>query len=253
VSVALTTDGAVAIVTLDRPDKLNAIDGTTTSAMAEAVQRIERDDDIRVAVLTGAGDRAFSAGADLKAAHDGAMLVHPEHGFGGFVAHARTKPWIAAVNGIAVGGGLEFALACDVIIAADTARFGFPEVTIGAIAGAGGLFRLSRAVGYYQAMELLLGGELIDAPRASEIGLLNRVVSSAELVPTALALAQRIAQNAPLSVVLTRRAVLETWGVADDAAWTLSGDASDVVLASEDSEEGARAFIEKRPPQWVGR
>ena len=126
-------------------------------------------------------------------------------------------------------------------------------MTIGAIAGAGGLFRLSRAVGYYQAMELLLGGELIDAQRASQIGLLNRVVPAAELLPTAVALAQKIAQNAPVSVALTRQAVLETWGVSDEDAWKLSQKASDVVLASEDREEGARAFIEKRPPRWVGR
>ena len=252
-TVSLATDGAVAIVTLDRPDKLNAIDEAMTTAMVEAVEWIERDDEVRAAVLTGAGARAFSAGADLKAAREGAALIHPDHGFGGFVAHRRTKPWIAAVNGLAVGAGLEFALACDLMIAADDARFGFPEVNIGAIAGAGGLFRLPRTVGYHHAMELLLVGELIDAKRAAQIGLLNRVVPAGELLPTALGLARKIAQNAPVSVALTRKAVLETWGASDDDAWKLSQDASDVVLASEDLEEGARAFVERRQPRWVGR
>jgi enoyl-CoA hydratase/carnithine racemase len=252
-TVALATDGPVAVVTLDRPERLNAIDPAMTRAMAAAVAQIERDDEIRVAVLTGAGDRAFSAGADLKAAPEEGTVLDPEHGFGGFVAHQRTKPWIAAVNGLAVGGGLEFALACDVIIAADSARFGFPEVTIGAIAGAGGLFRFPRAAGYYRAMELMLSGELFDAERASQMGLLNRVVPSAELVPTALALARRIAENAPLSVALTRQVIMQMWGVGDGQAWKLSQDASDVVLGSEDRVEGARAFVEKRAPRWTGR
>ncbi|HWI71924.1 MAG TPA: enoyl-CoA hydratase-related protein [Baekduia sp.] len=252
-TVSLATDGPVAVVTLDRPERLNAIDAATTRAMVEIVESIESDDGVRAAVLTGAGDRAFSAGADLKSAPEEGGLIDPEHGFGGFVAHRRTKPWIAAVNGLAVGGGLELALACDLIIAADHARFGFPEVTIGAIAGAGGLFRFPRAVGFYQAMELLLSGELFDADRAWELGLLNRVVPGSEVLSTAQALAQSIAKNAPVSVALTRRAVQQTWGVADDQAWTLSQAASDVVLASDDRAEGARAFVEKRPPQWAGR
>jgi enoyl-CoA hydratase/carnithine racemase len=253
VSVDVTVDGPVAIVTLNRPERLNAIDPATAVAMRETVQRIEEDEGLRVAILTGAGERAFSPGADLKASEDEGTVHDPEHGFGGFVAHQRTKPWIAAVNGLAVGGGLEFALACDVIVAADHVRFGFPEVKIGVIAGAGGLFRFPRAVGYYQAMELMLTGELFDAQRAQELGLVNHVLPAAEVMPKALEIAHAIARNAPVSVALTRKVIRDTWGADDERSWDVSGEASDVVLGSEDAAEGTRAFVEKRTPRWVGR
>ena len=252
-SVDVAVDGPVAVVTLNRPERLNAIDPATAVAMRETVQQIEQDPALRVAVLTGAGERAFSAGADLKASEDEGTVHDPEHGFGGFVAHDRTKPWIAALNGMAVGGGLEFALACDVIVAADHARFGFPEVKIGVIAGAGGLFRFPRAVGYYPAMELMLSGELFDAARARELGLVNHVVPAAEVLPKAIAIARAIAANAPVSVALTRRVIRDTWGASDERSWEVSEEASDVVLGSEDAAEGTRAFVEKRAPQWVGR
>jgi enoyl-CoA hydratase/carnithine racemase len=253
VSVDVTVDGAVAVVTLNRPERLNAIDPATAVAMAETVERIEADPALRVAVLTGAGERAFSAGADLKASADEGTVHDPEHGFGGFVAHERAKPWIAAVNGLAVGGGLEFALACDVIVAADHARFGFPEVTIGVIAGAGGLFRFPRAVGFYPAMELMLTGELFDSARARELGLLNHVVPGPDVMSTALDVARKIARNAPVSAALTRRVIRDTWGQTDERCWEISGEASDVVLGSEDAAEGTRAFVEKRAPVWTGR
>ncbi len=252
-SVDVAVDGAVAVVTLNRPERLNAIDPATTVAMRETVQRIEADPELRVAILTGAGERAFSAGADLKASEDEGTVHDPKHGFGGFVAHRRSKPWIAAVNGLAVGGGLEFALACDVIVTADHARFGFPEVKIGVIAGAGGLFRFPRAVGFYKAMELMLTGELFDAERARELMLVNHVVPGPEVLPRALALARAIGENAPVSVALTRQVIRDTWGADDERSWEVSEQASGVVLGSEDAAEGTRAFVEKRPPQWVGR
>jgi enoyl-CoA hydratase/carnithine racemase len=252
-SVDVTIDGAVAVVTLNRPERLNAIDPATAVAMAETVRRIEDDPSLRVAVLTGAGERAFSAGADLKASEDEGTVHDPEHGFGGFVAHDRMKPWIAAVNGLAVGGGLEFALTCEVIVAADHARFGFPEATIGVIAGAGGLFRFPRAVGYYSAMELMLTGELFDAERAQQLGLINHVVAGTDVLPTAMRTAEKIAANAPVSVALTRQVIRDTWGQVDERCWEISGAASEVVLGSEDAAEGTRAFVEKRAPVWTGR
>jgi enoyl-CoA hydratase/carnithine racemase len=252
-SVDVVPDGAVAVVTLNRPDRLNAIDPATTREMAAAVERIEQDPALRVAILTGAGTRAFSAGADLKADESEGTVHDPEHGFGGFVAHRRTKPWIAAINGLAVGGGLEFALACDVMLAADHARFGFTEVGIGVIAGAGGLFRFPRAVGYYPAMEVLLTGELFDVERARELGLISRVVPGTDLMETALVMARRIGEHAPMSVALTREVVMETWGMRDEEAWPVLEAAGSKVLGSEDAAEGTRAFLEKRAPRWIGR
>lgn len=252
-AVEFVTEGSVAIVTLNRPERLNAIDLAVTQAMADIAERIERDDTIRAAILTAVGDRAFSAGADLKSVQVDGPPIHAEYGFGGFVAFPRTKPWVAAVNGLAMGGGLELALACDMIVAVENARFGFPEVTIGAIAGAGGMFRFPRAAGYYQAMELMLTGEQFDVERAMRIGLVNRGVPAAELLPVARALAEKMARNAPVSVASTRRVIAQTWGLGDEQAWKLSQQAADVVLASEDRIEGARAFVEKRPPVWRGR
>jgi enoyl-CoA hydratase/carnithine racemase len=252
-SVDVHVDGTVAIVTLNRPERLNAIDPATAREMAAAVDRIEQDPALRVAILTGAGDRAFSAGADLKADESEGTVHDPEHGFGGFVAHRRIKPWVAAINGLAVGGGLELALACDIMLAADHARFGFTEVTIGVIAGAGGLFRFPRAVGYYPAMDVLLTGELFDVQRARELGLVSRVVAGTGLMEAALGVARRIGENAPVSVALTREVVMETWGMRDGEAWPLLEAAGSKVLGSEDAAEGTQAFLEKRAPRWVGR
>jgi enoyl-CoA hydratase/carnithine racemase len=252
-TVEFAIEGSVALVTINRPERLNAIDPATTNSLAEIAERVEADDGIRAAILTGAGDRAFSAGADLKAVQTDGPPIHAKYGFAGFVAFPRTKPWVAAVNGLAMGGGLELALACDIIIAVDHAKFGFPEVTIGAIAGAGGMFRFPRSVGYYQAMELMLTGEQFDIETALRIRLINRAVPAAELLPTAQALAQKIASNAPVSTKMTRQVIAQTWGAAEEAAWKVSQEAADVVLASEDRIEGGRAFIEKRRPVWSGR
>jgi crotonobetainyl-CoA hydratase len=242
--------GAVAVLTLDRQERLNAIDPGIAAAIAEAVQHVESSDAVRVGVFTGAGERAFCVGADLKAG--GSQVVEPG-GWGGFVRLARKKPFIAAVNGMAVGGGLELALACDFIYAADHARFGFPEVVIGVAAGAGGMIRFPRVVGPARAKEHLMTGALFDAAEADRIGLVNAVVPAAELRERVLAVAERIAGNAPLGVELSRWVADESYGRGDAEAWAVSDRASDILLTSEDADEGRAAFLEKRPPIWKGR
>lgn len=242
--------GAVGVLTLDRQARLNAIDPGVTLAIREAVQHIESSEHLRVGVITGAGERAFCVGADLKA---GGSQLDDVGGWGGFVHFERKKPFIAALNGMAVGGGLEIALACDFIYAAEHARFGFPEVAIGVVAGAGGMFRFPRIVGLGHAKEHLLTGQLFDASMAREIGLVNKVVPASELRSAVLAVAERIAANAPLSVELTRWVADGSWGKDDALAWALSNRASDVVLESDDANEGRAAFLEKREPRWTHR
>lgn len=241
--------GRVAVLTIDRQQRLNAIDPAIATAIREAAEYIEANGDIGVGVFTGAGDRAFCVGADLKA---GGSQVDEVGGWGGFVQFARKKPFIAAVNGMAVGGGLEIALACDFIYAADTARFGFPEVTIGVAAGAGGMFRFPRIVGLGHAKEWLLTGSLFDAAVAHDMGLVNAVVPASQLRDRVLAVAEKIASNAPLSVEISRQVADETYGRDDAASWDISARISDVLLTSNDANEGRQAFLEKRPPQWTG-
>lgn len=242
--------GAVGILTIDRQERLNAIDPQVAQAISAAVQHIEASELLRVGVVTGAGERAFCVGADLKA---GGSQVVEVGGWGGFVRFERKKPFIAAINGMAVGGGLEIALACDFMYAAEHARFGFPEVAIGVAAGAGGMFRFPRVVGLARAKEHLLTGALFDVQEAERIGLVNAVVPAAELRDRVLAVAQRIAGNAPLSVELSRWVADASWGQDDAGSWAVSDRASDILLTSEDADEGRQAFLEKRPPVWKGR
>lgn len=245
-------EGAVAVLTIDRQERLNSVSGALAVAMRTAVLDLEADPAIRVGILTGAGERAFCVGADLKDT-DGDAQHDAVGGWGGITRLPRTKPLIAAVNGLAVGGGLEIALACDVIHAAASARFGFTEVAIGVVAGAGGMFRFPRAVGLAAARERMLTGELFDAAEALRIGLVSRVVAPEELLAGAREVAERIARNAPKSIRLTRQVIDETWGVSDADAWTASDDASAQVLGSVDAAEGAAAFLAKRAPVWSER
>jgi crotonobetainyl-CoA hydratase len=255
---AVTTDvvDGVLVVTLDRPSA-NAIDVPTSLALYDAFARLESDPALRVGVVTGAGDRFFSAGWDLKAAAAG-EAVDADHGPGGFAGLTelfdRRKPVIAAVNGLALGGGLELALAADLMVIADHAELALPEVRVGVVADSGGLVRLPRRLPEAVARELLLTGRRMDAAEAARWGLANRVVAAADLMPAALALAGEIRAGAPLAVAAVQEVLSVTAGlsVADGFARMRSGDlpAHTRMLASDDAVEGPRAFAEKRPPRW---
>lgn len=249
------------ILTLNRPHVLNAMNAELSGALGNALEKAAHDPEVWVVVVTGAGDRAFCAGVDLKAAARG----EPTHAsqeefdkwhFGGFVKHVISKPIIAAVNGFALGGGTEMALASDLVVAADSATFGLPEVKRGLIAGAGGAFRLPHHLPKKIAMELLLTGDALNAERARELGLVNRVVSRDQLMSAALELADRICENAPLSVQATKRIALGIDGdtiTSEEPSWNRSQDEFAKLRETHDYREGPRAFAEKRPPQWRGQ
>lgn len=248
----------IAVVTLNRPESRNAVNGALSDALGTALDRANADPEVRVIVLTGAGE-SFCAGADLKSLATGGSIfseAHPEWGFAGFVQHWIDKPIVAAVNGHAMGGGTELALSCDLVVASETAAFGLPEVRRGLIAAAGGLIRLQRQVPLKRALELALTGQPIPAATALEWGLVNRVVAESDVLPEALALAGVIAANAPSAVRQTKRVIHQTSGKdwdatwADGDPWQVSNDALMAVFGSPDAFEGPRAFAEKREPVW---
>lgn len=251
----------VMIVTLNRPEARNAINRAVWLGVGRALEDAAQDADIRVVIVTGAGALSFCAGADLKAISRGESIFPDEPeaqdwGFAGLVRHAIGKPLIAAVNGTALGGGTEIALACDLVVAAETATFGLPEVKRGILAGAGGAFRLAQQVAPKIAMEMLLTGDSIGAHRALELGLINAVVKPAELLDQALALAGKIAGNAPLSVQASKRialGIVDGAKPAEDMFWRLTQSEAKTVMRSEDAREGPRAFAEKRAPVWKAR
>lgn len=246
----------VALVTIDRPQARNAVDGEVAKGLDRAVRQTEQDPDIWAVILTGAGDQAFCAGADLKAVAAGQVdsLFTAEGGFAGFVHHSlRTKPWIAAVNGFALAGGTEIALACDFVIASQTAVFGLPEVKRGLIAAAGGVYRLVRALPRALALELIATGAPLDAERAYVHGLVNRVVAQDALMAEALRFAEAICANAPIAVRESLGIARHAHGLPDAALRQLSEQAAQRIRLTEDFQEGPRAFIEKRQPRWRGR
>lgn len=257
--VLIERRGHVMLITLNRPDARNAVNAEMCLRVGAALEVADQDPDIRVVVLTGAGDKAFCAGADLKAIARGESVIPEgsEHwGLAGYVSHAISKPTIAAVNGPALGGGTELVLASDLVVAADTAVFGLPEVSRGLIAAAGGAFRLADKLAPAVAMELLLTGDPISAQRALEVNLVNRVVPAAQVLDEAMALAEQIAKNAPLAVQATKRIALgqSSTGERPDEqrGWAATTAESAVIFASSDAKEGPQAFAEKRDPEWKG-
>lgn len=250
--------GHVTILTINRPGSLNAINAEVADLLGAAVEEATADDDVWAVVLSGAGGRAFCAGADLKAMSRNETIVaagHEEWGFAGFVRHFTPKPVIAAVEGYALGGGLEICLACDLIIASSSARFGLPEVRRGIIPGGGGLIRLPRQIPYRRAIELIFTGDDIDADEALRLGLVNTVVTPGTALEHALALADKLGESAPLALQAAKRvALLEGANAdADEHGWERSGSERLAIAASEDAKEGIAAFSEKRRPKWLGR
>ena len=247
--------GNVEILTINRPEARNAINGAVSLAMSTAMDELAEDPDCWVVVITGSGDKAFSAGMDLKAfsSGEGGAIIGASGGFGGLTQREFPKPIIAAVNGSALAGGFEIMLACDLVVAAEHATFGIPEAKRGLIAGAGGLIRMPKRLPMAIALEMAMTGEPIDAERAATLGLVNKVVPAAALMNEALALAERIAANAPLAVRYSKKVMKHAAEVPEHEGWKLNTEAVGVVFSSADAMEGPIAFAEKRPPKWQGK
>jgi len=244
-------EGRIAIFTINRPEAMNALNMQVRLELNEALIDFRDDPDLWVGIITGAGEKAFSAGADIKEFRPGPIEVR------GAVARLRPdqiwKPFIAAINGFALGGGLELAMECDLRIAAEHARLGQPEVNIGFMPGGGGTQRLPRFVGRAVAAEILLTGQPIDSQEAYRIGLVNRVVSLDQLMPTARELAETICQRGPMGVRATKEAMIRGYDLALEQGLQLETDLANRVRSTEDFMEGARAFAEKREPVYKAR
>jgi crotonobetainyl-CoA hydratase len=248
-------EGRVTFVTIDRPEVMNALHPPAHEELAAVFDRFAADPEAWVAVLTGTGERAFCAGSDLKVLARGGGDNTPANGFAGLTARFDlAKPVIASVNGLALGGGLETVLACDLVVAAAHARFGFPEPKVGLAALGGGLHRLVRQIPLKQAMELILTGRIVDAQEARQLGLVNQVVPASELESATLELVDAILDCAPLASQASKAVAMASLNVASVAdAISQPHPAAERMLASDDAREGPRAFAEKRPPNWQGR
>ncbi len=245
----------VALLTLDRPEALNALDVQTMQELVEGLERLDSDADCRCVVITGAGDRAFAAGADIKEMAEATpVTLGIANSFARWERIRSVRvPIIAAVRGFALGGGCELAMACDMIIASDDAVFGQPEIKIGVMPGAGGTQRLTRALGKAKAMEMILTGSNLSAREAEARGLVTRVVAREETLSAALALAGEIAALPPLAVRAAKEAVNRAYELSLEAGLEFERRNFFLLFASDDQKEGMRAFIEKRRPEWKGR
>jgi enoyl-CoA hydratase len=252
--IRVETDGPVAVVTLNRPEQLNALSSGLVKELALALEELDRSAEVRAIVLTG-GEKAFAAGADIKEMADAgpfderlrSRLFYRDR------INRISKPLIAAVAGFALGGGCELAMSCDIIIAAENARFGQPEVNLGTIPGSGGTQRLARTIGKYRAMEWVLTGEMVSATEAERIGLVNRVVPLELLLEEAKKLARKIAAKPPLAVAAAKEAILQAFNTGLDQGLEMERKAFYLLFSTEDRKEGMRAFLEKRKPEFKGR
>jgi len=251
--------GRIGIITLNRPEARNAVNGDVASGVEAALDAIEADDDIWVGIVTantaGQEKPVFCAGADLKAINSGNAggLNTKRGGFAGIAYRERRKPVIVAVDGLATAGGCEIVLSCDLVVASNRSSFGLAEVKRNLIAGAGGLFRLPRAIGRSAALEIILTGEPLAAQRAYELGLVNHVVAPDQVMPKALEIAERICAAAPLAVWASRKVVLASAYEDDETLINMTNAEFGAIMASEDTKEGLNAFIEKRLPSWKAR
>ncbi len=242
----------ILVITLNRPEQRNAINADVSSGVAEALEQLDADASLSVGIVTGAGGY-FSAGMDLKAFAAGERPWVEGRGFGGIVERSSDKPLIAAIEGFAVAGGLEVALACDLIVAAEGAKLGIPEVKRSLVAAGGGLLRLPRMLPRNIANELALTGDPITAERGYELGLVNRVSAQGEALDAALELAARIAANGPLALAGSKRILRESVDWSQSEAFERQAPIWQPIFASADAREGATAFAEKRPPVWQGQ
>ena len=250
--VLVDVDSGVMIITINRPKAKNAINKAVAEGIAAAIDQLDADDNIRIGILTGANN-TFCAGMDLKAFLSGETPFLAGRGFGGLVESPPKKPLIAAVEGYALAGGLELALTCDLVVAAEDAKFGIPEVKRGLVAAAGGLMRLPRQLPQRIAMELALTGDFMDAERAAALGLINHVVPAGEAMTGALALAAKIAANGPLAVKISKQVITEQQDWSAETMFGKQGALVEPIMRSADAIEGSMAFAEKRAPIWTGR
>ncbi|API58646.1 enoyl-CoA hydratase [Tardibacter chloracetimidivorans] len=249
--VVTARDGAILIVTLNRPDRLNSITKAMAEGIAAAMDELDNDDTLAVGILTGAGGR-FSAGADVKGFLVDGVPRAGGRGFAGIVEKPSRKPLIAAIEGLAIGGGFEMALACDLIVAAAGAKIGLPETKVGLAAAGGGLLNLSRAP-VQLAMELNLIGDPLPAERLHAVGIVNRIAEPGEALTVALDLARRIAANAPVALAGAKEVIRNSATWSTDERWKRQAEITDQITNSDDAKEGFQAFIDKRKPVWSGR
>jgi enoyl-CoA hydratase len=255
-NILVTRDGAVATLTLNRPDKLNALNEALLGDLSRALTELEADASVRVVILTGAGDKAFAAGADIGAMSEmttarAKAFADLGHAIGARIEEARF-PVLGAVNGFALGGGCELALTCDFLYASDKAKLGQPEVNLGVIPGFGGTQRLARRVGIARARELCMTGDMIGAEEALRIGLVNAVFPHAELLAATHATAHKIASKGPVAISQSKRVLLRGEGLTLAAACELEAQAFAVLFGTTDQREGMKAFLEKRPAKFTG-
>jgi enoyl-CoA hydratase len=244
--------GNVLLITLNRPDARNAVNLALAEGVAAALDELDAADDLSVGILTGAG-KAFCAGMDLKAFVTGERPWVGDRGFAGIVQRSSRKPLIAAVEGFAVAGGLEIALACDLIVASREAKLGVPEVKRSLVAAGGALLRLPQRVGHGAAMKLVLTGDPVTAEEGARLGLVDELADAGGAVEAALALAATISKNAPLALIASKQVLLEQRDWSEEEFWVKQGEITGAVFVSEDATEGATAFAEKREPVWKGR